>query len=76
MPISREILNMTLFRQKQSEGNIDVWWLYDDGGEDTNGSCFKFRFIFKDSELKINKLGSVCTEQKFCNFRSVIASKF
>lgn len=32
MPIGRELFNMTLFRQKQSEGNIDVWWLYDDGG--------------------------------------------
>ncbi|XP_068910753.1 bumetanide-sensitive sodium-(potassium)-chloride cotransporter isoform X2 [Tenebrio molitor] len=24
--------NMTLFRNKQNKGNIDVWWLYDDGG--------------------------------------------
>ncbi|KAJ8946616.1 hypothetical protein NQ318_007219 [Aromia moschata] len=24
--------NMTLFRRKQNKGNIDVWWLYDDGG--------------------------------------------
>lgn len=24
--------NMTAFRIKQNKGNIDVWWLYDDGG--------------------------------------------
>jgi hypothetical protein len=59
MSIGREIFNMTLFRQKQSEGNIDVWWLYDDGGKDRDGSRFKFRFMFKDRGLKINKLGSV-----------------
>jgi hypothetical protein len=34
MPIGRELYHMTLFRQKQPEGNIDVWWLYDDGGKD------------------------------------------
>lgn len=24
--------NMTRFKNKQHKGNIDVWWLYDDGG--------------------------------------------
>ncbi|CAH0553671.1 unnamed protein product [Brassicogethes aeneus] len=24
--------NMMVFRKKQNKGNIDVWWLYDDGG--------------------------------------------
>lgn len=26
------INNITVFRRKQKRGNIDVWWLYDDGG--------------------------------------------
>jgi hypothetical protein len=30
---------MTIFRQKQPQGNIDVWWLYDDGGKDSSLSC-------------------------------------
>jgi hypothetical protein len=33
MAVGRELTNMALFRQKHMEGNIDVWWLYDDGGE-------------------------------------------
>ncbi|KDR10319.1 Bumetanide-sensitive sodium-(potassium)-chloride cotransporter, partial [Zootermopsis nevadensis] len=32
IPIGSQLSNMTIFRQKQAEGNIDVWWLYDDGG--------------------------------------------
>lgn len=32
MPVGRELHNMTIFRQKQPQGTIDVWWLYDDGG--------------------------------------------
>lgn len=33
-PLPRRIVNcITLFRKKQREGIIDVWWLYDDGGE-------------------------------------------
>ena len=24
--------NLTVFRRKQPKGFIDVWWLYDDGG--------------------------------------------
>jgi hypothetical protein len=39
MPLGRELSNMTLFRQKDVEGNIDVWWLYDDGGEHTDIQC-------------------------------------
>lgn len=31
-----QISNMTMFRQKQLQGNIDVWWLYDDGGKNQN----------------------------------------
>jgi len=32
MPVGRELSNLTYFRQKQPQGTIDVWWLYDDGG--------------------------------------------
>jgi hypothetical protein len=35
MPVGRELNNLTYFRQKQPQGTIDVWWLYDDGGENT-----------------------------------------
>lgn len=24
--------NITIFQKKQKKGTIDVWWLYDDGG--------------------------------------------
>ncbi|EEB11531.1 conserved hypothetical protein [Pediculus humanus corporis] len=31
--LPKDILNnLTLFQRKQKKGNIDVWWLYDDGG--------------------------------------------
>ena len=33
-PLAKDILQaMTQFQQKQKRGRIDVWWLYDDGGE-------------------------------------------
>jgi solute carrier family 12 sodium/potassium/chloride transporter 2 len=31
-PVDRDLSNLTFFRQKQPQGTIDVWWLYDDGG--------------------------------------------
>lgn len=33
-PVSQEIVESLMhFRRKQPAGNIDVWWLYDDGGK-------------------------------------------
>lgn len=32
MPNGIDLSNLTMFRQKRPQGNIDVWWLYDDGG--------------------------------------------
>lgn len=35
MPVGHELYNLTLFREKQPQGTIDVWWLYDDGGKNS-----------------------------------------
>lgn len=32
-PVSKDVLDSLMhFRKRQTAGNIDVWWLYDDGG--------------------------------------------
>ena len=38
-----DLAKMTIFDRSQKKGSIDVWWLYDDGGEqfsDTSLSTF------------------------------------
>lgn len=33
-PLSKDVINsLSQFTRKQRKGTIDVWWLYDDGGE-------------------------------------------
>jgi Solute carrier family 12 len=36
-PLSKDVINsLSQFTRKQRKGTIDVWWLYDDGGEILN----------------------------------------
>lgn len=40
-PLTPQLLNeLTHFRKKQDKGYVDVWWLYDDGGELLNKPIF------------------------------------
>lgn len=34
VPVSKEVVESLMhFTRRQKTGNIDVWWLYDDGGK-------------------------------------------
>ncbi|GIX89111.1 bumetanide-sensitive sodium-(potassium)-chloride cotransporter [Caerostris extrusa] len=70
-----------LFHEKQEKGNIDVWWLYDDGGltlldEQRNLSALlsKFRIPFEDLTV-ISAEGEPLHEESTQTFKRMI-SKF
>lgn len=42
-PLNKGIVNnLTQFQRSQRKGNIDVWWLYDDGGEFLVNNVFSY----------------------------------
>lgn len=55
LPVSREVVdNLMHFTRRQKSGNIDVWWLYDDGGQ----KIIFFLKKYKDKKMNEHPLKS------------------
>lgn len=66
MLVGRELQNMTLFREKQPQGTIDVWWLYDDGGENnTNASANLTWRLVRDTKIRTFQIESTTDMTSF-----------
>ena len=58
------------FRDKKRRGNIDIWWLFDDGGMPVLlGHILQSRMQFAECKLRIFTLGSEKLENQNSMFR-------
>merc|ERR1712241_924831 len=57
------------FRDKKRRGNLDIWWLFDDGGMPVLlGHILKSRMQFADCNIRVFTLGSEKLERQTSMF--------
>ncbi|KAL0271584.1 UNVERIFIED_CONTAM: hypothetical protein PYX00_008636 [Menopon gallinae] len=63
-PVSKEVVDSLMhFQRRQKSGNIDVWWIYDDGGLTLLiPYILSTRMIFSDCKLRVFSLCSNADE--------------